>query len=32
MVKNRLRLLNGLFNVAEEEGWVQSNPLKDLTK
>ena len=31
-VKNRLRLLNGLFNVAEEEGWVQSNPFKDLTK
>ena len=31
-VKNRLRLLNSLFNVAEEEGWVQSNPFKDLTK
>ena len=31
-VKNRLKLLNRLFNVAEEEGWVQSNPFKDLTK
>ena len=31
-VKNRLRLLNGLFGVAEEEGWVQFNPFKDLTK
>ena len=31
-VKTRLRFLNGLFGVAEEEGWVQSNPFKDLTK
>lgn len=31
-VKNRLRLLNGLFGVAAEEGWVQSNPFSDLTK
>ena len=31
-VKNRLTLLNCLFNVAEEKGWVQSNPFKDWTK
>ena len=31
-VKNRLRLLNGLFGVAAEEGWVPSNPFSDLTK
>ena len=31
-VKNRLRLLNGLFGVALEEGWVQTNPFNDLTK
>ena len=31
-VKTRLWFLNGLFGVALEEGWVQSNPLKDLTK
>ena len=31
-VKTRLRFLNGLFGVALEEGWVQSNPFLDLTK
>ena len=31
-VKNRLRLLNGLFGVAAERWWVQSNPFSDLTK
>ena len=31
-VKTRLRFLNGLFGVALEEGWVQSNPFTDLTK
>ena len=31
-VRTRLRFLNGLFGVAEEEGWVQSNPFEGLTK
>ena len=31
-VKTRLRFLNGLFGVALEEGWVQSNPFTYLTK
>ena len=31
-VRTRLRFLNGLFGVAEEEGWVQSNPFAGLTK
>lgn len=31
-VKTRLRFLNGLFGVALEEGWVQSNPFDGLTK
>ena len=31
-VKNRLRLLNGLFGVAADEGLVQSNPFIDLNK
>ena len=30
-VKTRLRLLSGLFGVAVEEGWVQSNPFEGLT-
>ena len=29
-VRTRLRFLNGLFAVAEEEGLVQSNPFHDL--
>lgn len=31
-VRSRLRFLNGLFGVAVEEGWVQSNPFFELTK
>ena len=31
-VRTRLRYLNGLFGVAAEEGWVQSNPFFELTK
>ena len=31
-VKTRLRALAGLFAVAVEEGWVQSNPFLDLTR
>ena len=31
-VRTRLRFLNGLFGVAVEEGWVQSNPFFELTK
>lgn len=31
-VRTRLRFLNGLFGVAKEEGWVQSNPFEGLTK
>ena len=30
-VKTRLRFLSGLFGVALEEGWVQSNPFEGLT-
>ena len=31
-VKTRLRFLNGLFGVAQEEGWVESNVFEGLTK
>ena len=31
-VRTRLRFLNGLFGVAVEEGWIQSNPFFELTK
>ena len=31
-VRTRLRFLNGLFGVAVEEGWVQTNPFFELTK
>ena len=30
-VKTRLRFLNGLFGVAQEEGWIESNPFEGLT-
>jgi integrase len=30
--KTRLRYLSGLFNVAVDEGWINSNPLEGLTK
>ncbi|MEJ6586323.1 MAG: tyrosine-type recombinase/integrase [Synechococcus sp. ChBW.bin.23] len=30
--KTRLRYLSGLFNVAVDEGWIDSNPIEGLTK
>ena len=30
-VKTRLRFLNGLFRVAQEEGWIEGNPFEGLT-
>ena len=30
--KTRLRYLSGLFNVAVDEGWINSNPIEGLTK
>ena len=30
--KTRLRFLSGLFNVAVDEGWLDSNPFEGLTK
>lgn len=31
-VRTLLRFLNGLFGIAEEEGWIQSNPFDRFTK
>ena len=30
--KTRLRYLSGLYNVAVDEGWIQSNPMEGLNK